>query len=445
MFIAKCAIATVCLPLLTSGQTSTDMKQVLERLDRLEEQNRALLEEIQSLRRQLAPTAAVAAPAAPSPVEERVAIVERRLDEQNQAKVESDNRLPLRLTGMALFNAYLNGSYNGESQYPTTASLAPGSNVGGGTLRQSIIGLLFQGPNIAGGGKVNGSIYFDAFAGTGTSLNQLLRLRVATVDFAWKNTTFSVSQDKPIMAPREPNSLAQMGVSPLTGAGNLWLWSPQARVEQRFALGEQGGLKAQLGIFQTSESGTGLAGANAEYLSRARPGYEGRFEFWRRFGQGGRIEIAPGFHVSDTHVNGQSAPSRIFTVDWLIRPVARVDFMGTFFNGENTGVVGGLRQGVQVDSKGVVHSVQSLGGFAQLTWRATARLSFNVYGGMQDDRNRDLPAGGIGRNLTYAANVFYRVGSNVLASFEASQVRTLYLGYGYRLNPHYDLAIAYLF
>ena len=53
----------------------------------------------------------------------------------------------------------------------------------------------------------------------GTSLNQLFRLRLATVDFAWKNTTFTVGQDKPLMAPREPDSLAQVGVSPLTGAG----------------------------------------------------------------------------------------------------------------------------------------------------------------------------------------------------------------------------------
>ena len=43
---------------------------------------------------------------------------------------------------------------------------------------------------------------------------------------------------------------------------------------------------------------------------------------------------------------GQSAPSQIFSIDWLVRPFSRVDFTGTFFQGENVGVVGGLRQGV---------------------------------------------------------------------------------------------------
>ena len=44
-----------------------------------------------------------------------------------------------------------------------------------------------------------------------------------------------VGLEKPIFNPREPSSLAQVGISPLTGTGNLWLWLPQVRVEQDFA------------------------------------------------------------------------------------------------------------------------------------------------------------------------------------------------------------------
>ena len=83
-------------------------------------------------------------------------------------------------------------------------------------------------------------------------------------------------------------------------------------------------------------------------LSAARPGFEGRFEFWRKFGEHGRIEIAPGFHVSETHVAGVSVPSRLFTVDWLIQPMAKVQFTGLFFTGENASVIGGLRGGFTV-------------------------------------------------------------------------------------------------
>ena len=86
-----------------------------------------------------------------------------------------------------------------------------------------------------------------------------------------------------------------------------------------------------------------------------------------------------------------------------------------------------------------------MGGWAQLSFRATGRLSFNFYTGLQDDRNKDLLPGGIAKNQVYAGNVMYRFGQNVIASFEASQTRTTYLGSGTRTNPHYDIAFAYLF
>jgi len=124
--------------------------------------------------------------------------------------------------------------------------------------------------------------------------------------------------------------------------------------------------------------------------------------------------------------------------------VARVDFTGAFFSGENVGVLGALRQSVSIRQDTAI-PVQSLGGWAQLKVRITPRLSFHGFGGQQDDRNRDLNAGAIAKNQSYGANLMYRVGSNVLTGLEASQVRTTYVGGTTRINPHYDLAIAYLF
>jgi hypothetical protein len=342
---------------------------------------------------------------------------------------------------MLLFNTFLNGKGSGGADNPTVLPPTGRQASGGATFRQSVIGLKVDGPDLVGGGKVTGAVYMDFFGG-GTGLNQAVRLRVATLDATWKNTTLGLAFDKPIISPREPDSLAQVGVSPLTAAGNLWLWQPQVRVEQRISLTEQAGLRAQFGVYQTAESGTGLS---TEYpdLARARPGYQGRFEFWAKSGNR-RIEIAPGFHASSTRVLGQSVPSRIFSMDWLIRPAARIDFTGTFFYGENTGVIGGLRQGVNVIN-GRAHAVGAMGGWAQFTYRATRRASFNVYGGQEDDRNRDLSLGTVGKNQGYGANIIYRLGSNILTSFESSQIRSTYLGSGTRINPHYDLAFAYLF
>ena len=421
----------------------------MDRLEHLEQQNRELMTEIRSLRQQLAGTVEPAgAPAPPGPesppAEERIAVQEQRVAELEQSKVGAQQKLPVTLTGTVLFNAFRNGTYNGDQMNPIVASAEPGGTTGGGTLRQTVLGVKFGGPALPWGGKASGALYFDFFAGTGTSLNQLVRLRIATLDLDWKNTTVSFAQDKPIIAPREPDSLAQVGVSPLTGAGNLWLWQPQFRVEQRFALPANTGLRAQFGIYQTNEAGTGISSEYSGTLARSRPGWEGRLLWWGG-GEDRRFEIAPGFHYSTTKVLGVSVPSRIYSVDWLLRPFARVDFTGQFFDGVNVGVIGGLRQSVQISEDGFVRPVATQGGWAQLTIKATRRMSFHLYGGQEDDRNSDLTAGAIAKNQTYAGNLMYHIAANVIGSFEASQVRTTYVGTGTRLNPHYDLAIAYLF
>jgi hypothetical protein len=349
---------------------------------------------------------------------------------------------------MLLFNAYLNSPESAGQQYPVAVPPTGNTTGAGGTFRQSIIGLKFDGPRLVGGAKMTGTLYMD-FYGGGTGLNQTMRLRVASLDASWKLAAVGFAFDKPIIAPRDPDSLAQVGVSPLTGAGNLWLWQPQVRTEYRRNVDGRFGQRLQFGVYQTSESGNGVPSAYSSTVAPSRPGYQGRFELSSQSGPR-RIAIAPGFHFSSSHVVGQSVPSRIFAIDWLIRPMARIELTGTYFNGRNVGVVGGLRQGVAVNQypNGVVsaEAVPAQGGWGQLKLRATQRTSVNLFWGLEDDRNSDLTTGQIGRNQAYGGNVMYRWGPNILTSFEWSQVRTTYLGAtGMRINPHYDMAIGYQF
>jgi hypothetical protein len=185
----------------------------------------------------------------------------------------------------------------------------------------------------------------------------------------------------------------------------------------------------------------------AEYVATqapARPGYEGRFNFWKDFGSGRRIEIAPGFHFSTSHVAGTSVPSEIYSVDWLIAPWSKLQFSGMFFDGKNIAGLGSLRQGYTFFGDNIV-PVHAIGGWAQVSVPVTPRITFNVYSGEEADRASDLTSGAIGRNLVTAANLFYRFAPNVIGSFEASQTHTTYILIGNRLNNHYDLALAYLF
>lgn len=289
--ILRC-IPLLLTPLILAAQERGDLQQVMDRLDRLERENRNLADEVRALRTELAtsrgaaPTGAVSAAVEPGPVtapieaplEERVAVAEQRTQDLSQSKVEAGQRLPITLTGMVLFNSYLNGSASGGLQAPLVAALSDNVSRGAASLSQSIIGFRFQGPRVLGGGQVKGTFDMDLWGGTASSLNHLVLLRVATVRVDWNNSSIIVGQDKPIIAPRDPDSLSQVAFSPLTAAGNLWLWQPQARFEQRFALGENTGIRAQAGVYQTSEP---LASAGPEYqatLATSRPALQGRFE-----------------------------------------------------------------------------------------------------------------------------------------------------------------------
>jgi hypothetical protein len=448
-------IIWVCFIPRGAAQDPSGMQQILQRLDRLEQENRTLSAEVGALRLELAAArgsnpvtpapAGIDEPTAAVPLEERVAVEEQRTADQAQTKVEAAHRLPVTLTGMVLFNAFLNGRANGGQQNPAVASSLDSHSGSGASVSQSLLGFNFQGPQVAGGGQVSGQLHLDLWGGTSSSLNHLVRLRVATVAIDWKNQSIVVGQDKPIVSPRDPTSLAQVAVSPLAAAGNLWLWQPQVRFEQRFALGDSAGIKARAGVYQTSESTADATTEYASTLSSSRPGIEGRFEYWRTFGEHARIEIAPGFHTSETHVAGVSIPSRLFTVDWLIQPMSKLQFTGLFFTGENVSVIGGLRGGFTVFPSNLIRSVDAIGGWAQLSYLPTNRLTFNFYTGQESHKAVDLLAGEITRNFEYAGNAIYKLGSNVLLGIEASQVRTNYLQQSNRLVNHYDLALGYFF
>jgi hypothetical protein len=439
---SRAAVIFCCL--LASGavfaQAPQDLAAIVERLERLERENRELSAQLRAMQARLDGTADPSpAVAAPVSLEQRVAITESRAEEVQQTKVEASQKFPVRLTGMALFNAYSNSRQAGGSDYPAVAG-PTGSRRAGATVRQTVIGLEYRGPSTFWGGHASGSVQMDFFAGAN---NPTLRVRTASIDLAWKTRSIAVGLEKPIFNPREPASLAQVGISPLTGAGNLWLWLPQARVEQAVSFARNTGLRATLGILQTRETagGSGLSDA----IEAARPAFEGRFELYHQLDDERRLEFAPGFHRSVTHAGGTSTESSLVSMDWFFNPWRRLEFTGAFYSGQNVAPLGnGYQQGfVLRDNR--IRPVHSRGGWGQLTIRAAPRVDLHLFAGQQDDDNRDLVAGRIGKNLQNGANVYFRLAPNVLLGLEGSQVRTWYLGEGWRINNHYDVALGYFF
>jgi hypothetical protein len=450
-------LAALLAPSGIQAQEKTDLppialQQIIDRLDRLEQENHNLADEVHALRTELAaargqapPSPSATPPAPTAPLEERVQVAEQRAADLSQEKVEASQRFPVSLTGMVLFNAFLNGKNAAGEEDPTSVYPSSGQTTNGATLAQTVLGLRYDSPKALWGAAVNGSVFFDFYGGNGTSLDLVARLRTADIQLDWANTSVIVGQDKPLIAPRDPFSLAQVGVSPFTAAGNLWLWSPQARVEERFKLGDDSGIRAQLSLYEMGGMYAQYSGYPGSAESSSGPALEGRFEFWHKFGERTRIELAPGFHIAQTTEDGVSVPSRLFSFDWFANPWEKLEFTGAFYNGENIAGLGTIGPGYYAFGPAIVRPVQSIGGWAQLAWLATPKLTFHLIAGQHNNQASEVAGGLIYKNQGYAANLVYRLAPNVLFSLEGMQLRTSYVGSGTRLNNHYDLGVAYLF
>jgi len=452
------------------AQSPADTNQIMDRLARLEQQNAELIEEVRLLRTQVkalqgktspAATAAEQAPSAgeapPSATEDALAVQQARIDEQEQSKVEAAHKLPLRITGMVLFNAFDNTNvYAGP--YSGTPGSAPYGPPAGGTLNQSIIGLDYQSPSTILGAKVHGDLFVDFFGNAsyaqmpggyaaGGSYGEwpMPRLRTGEISLDWASRTVTVAIDKPLISPLTPDSFAQVAVPALSGSGNLWYWEPQARFEQKVQLPDNDTLRLQAALYSTYEPSYYVPAEYAPTLALNRPGWEGRIEFGHRADDDAGFDIGAGFHFSDTHVAGQTVTSGVFSLDGQYRMARWWNLEGAFFGGQDLAALGGAGPGFSIFPDAIAQPVHGEGGWLQLTLIPASRLSFHLFGGEQRNRESDLWGNQIASSAAFAGNVYYQLAPNVFAAFEAAQMRTGWSLSGYRLRNQYDLSLAYLF
>jgi hypothetical protein len=421
-------------------QTQTDtLARILERLDALEKQNQELLIEVQGLREELKsrPETSVQQ----QNLEDRVDVAEQRIKEQAETKVESKQKFPLTLTGTLLFDAYLN---SGPGAYEESNDYGTGSTLGGATLRQSILGLDFRGPRLPGDGQVHGFLSMDFYAQTTNA--DVFRIRRGTLSFDWKRRSITFGQDKSLIAPLEPNSFARVGIPPLSGAGNLWLWRPQIRYEERLPLTTKTQAAFQAGVLQTAETYS-LPSAPANLpIQPSRPALQARFELRHQWSDQSRWTAGIGFDKSSTHVSGQSVNSHVVSADLLFKPFSMLELSGTIFQGENFSNIGGGPPGISVTNLGTVIPIRGTGGWIQVALPLTSRLTVDLYSGRLLNNSHDLNSVyDVTRTLTYAGNILYQISPNVVLGFEGSQERVGYLRVGPLIANRYDATVAYLF
>jgi len=375
-----------------------------------------------------------------------------KVDDQYQTKVESASKYRVRLSGIVLFNLFGNSGTVDNQDVPTWAEpSSPGSSSGsvGGTLRQSIIGLETFGPDVWGA-HTSASINFDfggGFPATDNGVNDsLVQLRTAAVRLDWKTTSVIAGQDQLFLSPLSPTSFASVIVPPLSYAGNLWAWTPQLRVEHRFALSGDSAVTLQGGFLDPLTGEIPGGGYYTWYRTPTageqsrQPAYAARAAYSHPvFGQ--TFTIGTGAYYSRQNWGyGRMVDGWAATLDLNLPLGRRFALSSEFYRGAAIGGLGAalgrsvLFNGMLSSPSTEVNPLNVVGGWGQLKFRATPKLEFNAAFGQDSPFAADVRYFGEQAN-SYAApfftanrgafgNVIYRPRSDLLLSMEYRRLRT---------------------
>lgn len=388
-------------------------------------------------------------------LEENTQLLNSKIEDQYQTKVESASKYRVRLSGIVLMNLFSNRGVTDNQDIPSLV-YGPGNNNFGATLRQSEIGLEVFGPTFAGA-KTSANLQADfagGFANTWNGVNSgIFRMRIASARLDWSNTSLVVGQDDLFISPLSPTSFASLAVPAFNYAGNLWAWTPQVRVEHRFDLTDSQSITLQAGILDNL---TGEFPADPYFRSPSpgeasnQPAYAVRTAWTTSF-LGRPLTLgAAGYYSRQDWAFDHYTDGWAGMTDWDIPIAPRLSLSGEFYRGRAVGGIGGgisrsvLFLGNPTLPSTAVIGLESRGGWAQLKLRATSKLEFNA--GFGDDsptaaqvREAAVSEQYIGplmtQNRSGLVNFVYRPRSNLLFSTEYRRLQSFQL---YNVNNSAD-------
>lgn len=351
-------------------------------------------------------------------------------------------------TGAVLMNGFYNSARTNNSDAPTFAdSDAVGVKGSSATLRQTRLGVIVTDPDVLGG-SFNGEIDLDFFGGqqpaAGNRTFPLVRLRRAIATVQWAHLQLMLGQEAPLVAERNPHSLASIGVPDFTSAGNLWLWIPQLRLTAEYGytlrLAVQGAVLAPIAGVQ------GLTTTQADSGERtSRPYLEGRVRLaWGPADD--PSEVALGGHIGwlrglDSLSGDSLLTSRALTFDTRLK-FGPAELLGEAFVGQAVAGLGGGAIGQNNGAGGV--PVRATGGWVQLNLRPRAGWMFGGGCGVDDPKDADVPATGRFRNFVCEGHVEWRPPGPLVFGFEFRRLETRYQAGDFVVN-HLNLAAGYRF
>jgi TolA-binding protein len=382
-----------------------------------------------------------------SKLEDDQELMNDKIIEQSQTKVESGSKYRVRLSGLVLLNTAVTRGSVDNLDIPQIALPAEAPGVNGsfsGSLRQSQIGIETFGPDIAGA-RTSANVKFD-FAGgfpnvpNGAAFG-VVRLRTGTVRLDWADTSLVAGQDALFFAPLTPTTLSSLAIPALSYTGNLWSWTPQVRIEHRFALSENSALRIQAGIL---DSLTGdVPQQSYRYPSvgeeSGQPAYATHIGYSQRiFGRDLSVGIG-GYYGRQNWGFGRAVDGWAGVTDVTVPLGEFLDFSGEFYRGRAVGGLGGgvgqsvLLSGSIYNPGTAIYGLDSTGGWLQLKFKPKANFEVNFAYGQDQPFGRELrlfPASAlyygysISRNQSPFVNFIYRVRSDVLFSMEYKRLQT---------------------
>jgi regulator of replication initiation timing len=402
-------------------------------------------------------------------LEDNQDLLNAKINEQSQTKVESGSKYRVRLSGIVLLNLFDTRGPVDNADFPqlaVPATLGNSSNTFAATIRQSQIGLEVFGPEIAGA-RTSANVKFD-FAGgfadlpNGVSMG-VARLRTGTIRMDWANTSIIAGQDSLFFAPLTPTSLSSLAVPPLAYAGNLWSWTPQIRIEHRKDLSEASSLLFEAGIL---DSLTGdipvMQGYRAPTAGEqsGQPGYAGRIAWTHHLFERNFTAGVGGYYGRQNWDFGRDVDGWAATADVSV-PLGRFfTVTGEFYRGRAVGgLAGGVGQdillsGAVTDPTTTIRGLDSIGGWTQLKFKPTAKFEVNAALGIDNpfaSELRRFPATqyyydySISRNLSPFINFIYQVRSDVLFSAEFKRIQTYTLDSNFNAANQFGISIGYIF
>jgi hypothetical protein len=379
-------------------------------------------------------------------LDEEVDALQSEIKQHEQIKVETVSKYPLRVTGLALFNAFSNAGVVDDVELPTFAlPRTPGASHGsvGATLRQTLLALEATGPRLRGA-RSSADVSIDFFGNITSnsfgynSPSGLVRLRQMQGSLDWDKTTVQAGLSGPLISPLSPTSFATVAQPALAGSGNLWTWSPQLRVEQRIPLPNQHIFGLEAGLLYPQSPGYTSTQFDSPVEAARRPGYEGRLSYrtheaasgdTRPFALGVGGYSASQFYTSTTRVR-----SWAITGDWQIPFGARLELTGEVYRGSALGGLGGsaykdILTGTDTVT-GLMRTtgVDAVGGWNQLKLRLASTLEANATFGMDDALSRNFdglilptstyPLELYSRNQSIVGNLIFRPKTYLILSPE---------------------------